>query len=685
MSSPIGAFSGVASGIQWRDLVDQIMAAEQARSVTPLTSSITLANQRKTAWTQFQNLVQSLSDASKKLSTGQVFGNFTTTGGTSAVSGRALFSATASLSASPGEYDVEVLSLARAAKQSGGAVADLTTALGLSGSFDVAGQAVTLDAADSLVAVRDKINALNTGSTPSRVSATILSTGPNAHRLVLTAESPGSAGIALTDGASGALRSLGLLDSRSRSMASASAAVAATVGSASPGATTLRVGDRTIAVDLGVDSLDTIAARMRAAGVSASVVAEPFGDGMAHRLVVGANVTATADAGSADTLAMLQFGAGGQSADRQIVASGAFTASGGGIAGGGTSLIGLQLDGAATGIADGDAIQIRGVRGDGSVVTIGVTVDPTDTMETLLTRINDATSGFGAGSRPAEAVLGSDGKIRLVDGSGGDSQLSFSMTVVKPDGTSAALAAPTVEVTGRDRQLSTGTDARVRVDGVMLEPVGNSVVDAIPGVTLNLTQAEVGTVTRLSIQRDDAATITAVKAFATAYNAVVNFVEDQRATGKPLAANATLRSVMSSFTAALRTEVPDGGDFSRASVAGLALDRFGRLQVDETTFGRALATAMPNLQALFGANGIGKALVDATGLVTRTGDGTVALMNDSLTRQISGLGRRRDDTERRLAVRRDSLIKQFIAMESAVGRLQAQGTWLSGQVAALQK
>ena len=63
----------------------------------------------------------------------------------------------------------------------------------------------------------------------------------------------------------------------------------------------------------------------------------------------------------------------------------------------------------------GDAINVRGTRGDGTAVTVGVTVDPGETIQTLLDKINNTTNGFGSGSRTAKATLGDDGAIHLTD------------------------------------------------------------------------------------------------------------------------------------------------------------------------------------------------------------------------------------------------------------------------------
>src|SRR5690606_554938 len=314
------------------------------------------------------------------------------------------------------------------------------------------------------------------------------------------------------------------------------------------------------------------------AGISASVVAEPYGYGTAYRLQIGGHATATADAGSEEALALLDVDVGVLASDSQIVSGPVFT-SGAAAATGSTSLAGLVADGIDHGIAIGDAIHLTGTRGDGSAFTVGLTVQAGDTLDMLITRFNDETEGLGSGSRPAEAMLGADGRIRLVDGLGGDSQLLFTLSVVDPDGKSIALGGSSIEVTGRSREITSGSSAQVLVDGVLHQASGTELVDAIPGVTLRLEQAMPGTVTELAITRDETKTAEAMKQLVAAYNAVAAFVDDQRRTGQPLASNSTLRGAMSAINHALRTEVVHAGDYTRGTIVGLSPDRYGKLQL----------------------------------------------------------------------------------------------------------
>ena len=161
MSSRIN-ISGLSTGIQWGDLVDSTVKAYEARQVTPITDRITKRAAQKTAWTKMQGLVETLNTNARNLRRSG-FGGFLATVPPSPSTSRALLTATASLTATPGRYRVEVLQLADTAKIAGHAVADTTAARALTGSMAINGTSITLVPADTLVDIRTKINDANLG------------------------------------------------------------------------------------------------------------------------------------------------------------------------------------------------------------------------------------------------------------------------------------------------------------------------------------------------------------------------------------------------------------------------------------------------------------------------------------------------------------------------------------------
>jgi len=685
MTSPIANFSGLSSGVQWNDIVESIVAAEEARNVTPISNRLELRGRQQEAWTKFRSLVDTLNEKARAVRIAG-FGGFRSTVPTSPTSGQTLFGASASTLATPGRYRVEVQQLAETAKIGGRAVADRTAALGYTGDFAINGTSIAIEATDSLTAIRDKINAANTGATPTGVSASISNDGPNGGRLILTRGTAGSDGITLTDGTGGMARELGFVDSRSRLASSTTDAIAAALGIAvSPPPATIRVDGRVITVDLATESLASIVAKINAAGGQAGTEEVTFGNESRFQLVVDGNVTADpGDPNSQAVLDALGMMAGTTGTVRQVSATGVYTDGVGGTATGSTELAGLQLDGTSVGLSVGDAINVRGTRGDGSTFTVGLVVQAGDTMDDLLARLNDPVTGLGAGARPATALMGSDGRIRVADSEGGASRLGLSFEVVRADGSTGSMGSTSVETAGRERQLQEGRDAIIRVDGTEYVRSTNTITDVISNVTLSLATAEAGTEVELDISRDLDGAAEAMQELVTAYNEVRSFFDEQRQLDAPLYGNSLVRGVVDSFTAALRTEATGNTTYSRATLTGVTLDRNGGLTFDASKFKEALGAAPAEIEALFGFTGIGGAFVTATDKATAFGTGTISNQLNSILESTQRLQKQESDARQRLEDRRAALVEQFTQMEAALSRLNAQGSALAGLISSAQ-
>lgn len=613
MSTPISSVSGLASGLQWQDLVDQIMAAESARRIAPLQIRERALRSSIDAWHGYSSAIAKLTAAAASLRDGSAFDAVKLSGGISPTTGRTLFTAAAAPGAATGSYRVEVLSLAQSEKMGGAIRTSVSDPLGESGEFLINGRRIQIDASDSLTAIRDKINAANSGSAATHVTATILSTGTSASRLVLTSDATGASGIELVDGESGVLQSLGFVDgslvanatadggSRSHRFSSATMAIATLLGVTFPPPSVVKVGDKTISVDLATDTLASIAARINAVGGSASVVEETVNGTSYSRLSVGSRVSADGgDPGSLRTLEILGFVQGGRDAVAQSVRSSTILddAASGGVATGSTLLTDLRSTGGGSLLAN-DTVSIRGMRGDGSTVSVDFSVAGNSTVDDLLTAINAA---YGGGSRAATAAF-SGGQFVLTDQQGGDSRLALSIT--SSGSGSLDFGRTETIAAGRAREITAGADSAVRVDGVLLTRESNTISDALAGVTLELRQAEAGTVVELSLSHDLDGMASSITAFASAYNDVLALVKKESSANGALPYNGSLRSSMATLTNAMLTDVAGlaGTSYGRAAIAGVALTKAGTLSVDASILRSALTTNLADVRRLFSTGG----------------------------------------------------------------------------------
>ena len=223
MADSLSSIPGVSSGIDWKSLVDSIITADRQPAVR-MQAQIDAGAKRKTALTDLGTQLRSLQSAADSLNTGsngEAFMSFTVSATGTDAGGRAVLAATTDATATAGRYDVSVDRLATAAKQTGSVGYAAGAALPTSGTFqltrlDTSGASRTLgivaiDASSTLESVRDAVNALNAGTSPSGVSASIINVSDGDRRLVLTAGATGVAnGFSLSDDGSGVLNSLGL-------------------------------------------------------------------------------------------------------------------------------------------------------------------------------------------------------------------------------------------------------------------------------------------------------------------------------------------------------------------------------------------------------------------------------------------------------------------------------------------
>jgi flagellar hook-associated protein 2 len=210
MTAPLVSFAGLASGFNYRDLVDAIIAQERTPAAR-LEAEQAALSAKRSALDTYRGLLAAVKSAATTLRDGTAFDATTAT--TTITSGtRALATVSTAPGVTPGSVSLTVDQLARAAKYVATGVADASADLGTVGTFTINGQAVDVTAGMSLAAVRDAINAKNTGSTPTGVTASILSVTPTDQRLVLSSTTTGATGLTIADTAGTVLQSLGLVD-----------------------------------------------------------------------------------------------------------------------------------------------------------------------------------------------------------------------------------------------------------------------------------------------------------------------------------------------------------------------------------------------------------------------------------------------------------------------------------------
>jgi flagellar hook-associated protein 2 len=219
-------FNGLGSGIDIQGAVDALIKAKRIPidrmeqriadhelKMAALGDTRSLALRLRDAVAKLRGAI-SFDGASDVFEAKQTFATSTRTDSQSPSQAAELIGVSVTNAAQAASHSIEVLQVATAHKVASAGVAGAASdPLGLVGNFEINGRTVAIDADDSLIELRDRINAANSGDDATGVRASIVSISATEQVLVLTADETGTdASIGATDIAGGILQSLGILD-----------------------------------------------------------------------------------------------------------------------------------------------------------------------------------------------------------------------------------------------------------------------------------------------------------------------------------------------------------------------------------------------------------------------------------------------------------------------------------------
>ncbi|GAA2023454.1 flagellar filament capping protein FliD [Nocardioides kribbensis] len=318
----------------------------------------------------------------------------------------------------------------------------------------------------------------------------------------------------------------------------------------------------------------------------------------------------------------------------------------------------------------GASTSVRLDRFDGSPVDLA-----TDgTLSGLARAINDPANATGLA---ASLVKVADGSYQLlVESTATGAAQDFTLT--GSDG-AALLGGATVRA-GSDASIDLGA-------GIVVTSTTNTFTDVLPGVTLTLgAAATTGTTSSVALARDTSKLATSVKDLVDTVNSLLADIDAQTsydsATKKSgaLAGDATARSLRSAL---LNAVYPSDGT-SLASL-GIQVSRTGTLTFDQSAFTQAYAADPAGVAERFSTAGDGFAARVAT-VAKGASNSTTGTLTAAITGRRTGIERLQDGIEAwdtRLELRRTTLQRQFTALETALGQMSSQSSWLAGQISSL--
>jgi len=207
-SSIASIISGQQAGFDVPAAVDGILGINKFE-ISQLQKKQDAATARQAALLQINNTAASLRNTSIGMADSASFFGYTASlsSSSSIVSASSLLDVSGTSGLAAGQHSIVVTQIAQAERLSsaaavkdnaGVAASSAASALNISGSFQLAGLTVTVNAGDSLNDIAATINQLNTGASAAGVSASVMKVGTSDFRLILASDSTGATGFSLT-------------------------------------------------------------------------------------------------------------------------------------------------------------------------------------------------------------------------------------------------------------------------------------------------------------------------------------------------------------------------------------------------------------------------------------------------------------------------------------------------------
>lgn len=316
-----------------------------------------------------------------------------------------------------------------------------------------------------------------------------------------------------------------------------------------------------------------------------------------------------------------------------------------------------------------DALDKTAVVGDAKLTKDGVDIPITGpTLEDLAASINAA----GAGVRASLVRTGTNEYRLLVEAAATGTAGTFTLTAA--DGSPLLGGAA----------IRAGQDATIDVGGITVTSSSNTFTDVLDGVTITLAPGATGTAD-LVISRDAAGRSESVKTLVADMNQILETIRTTTAVnGKDpskagiLAGDNTVRRVGSSLVESIYPAVGSLAPY------GIEVDRYGKLVFNEAKFAEAYA-ADPDAvtDAITGVGGFASRV---QAVATAASDRFTGSITAAIEGRNAGIDRLSDSIaqwDTRLALRRQTLERQYTALETALSRMQSQSAWLASQLESL--
>ncbi len=307
-----------------------------------------------------------------------------------------------------------------------------------------------------------------------------------------------------------------------------------------------------------------------------------------------------------------------------------------------------------------------------------------------------------AGTDAVRLMVGGSGTVRDVAAAiNGDASLGMRATVLQtapgeyrlqvssttPGGAGAFEISGMEDALGEEVLLREGQDAEIDLgNGFLLTSSTGSFDDLLPGASIRPTDAALGQTVTVGVARDGAAASTAAKNLVDAVNVSLQELRSQSAatpgttagtagSSGPLAGDGVVRGTIQKLLSAVSASGVSPAE------AGIELSRDGTLTFDQARFDKLMAADPVKAQALI--SGLATRLQDVAKEASDPTKGTITTSITGRRSTVSDLTDQIGRWDTRLSLRRETLERQFSALETALSGMKAQSSYLASQISGL--
>lgn len=367
----------------------------------------------------------------------------------------------------------------------------------------------------------------------------------------------------------------------------------------------------------------------------------------------------------------------------------------------------------ATDTAKRQTLTLSDAGANGGTIAIGGTtlqVDPNETASSIADKVRQALASAG------KSVLDLGNGVLQLDfaAANGDATLNPPIDMSAADATLQVQTVRPYKAKNAlvdfnfGNRLQAAGDASFTLNGVAMARPGNTITDAIPGVTLNLlgTTGQAGPAI-LNVDRDTNALKDKVKALVDAFNTTMSDLKTlsgPKNTADPndiysgsLQNDSTIQLVKTQLRSmVLNNSASPGANVTALRDIGVSVDKTGVLTFDETKFDTTVSTNFDAVVTMLTANKESKSQYttlpqglagDAVKRLTELNKATgyIQAQSTSAQQSVDRYKAQLDAIEARLTRLQDQYTKTFSNLDSLVGSINSQKTSLKSTFDAMLK